>query len=192
MVLDRQTQIDLYTTMHTIRRFEERVAFELSTPGQLLRLRASVHRRGGGGDGRVRPCDDDYIISTHRGHGHCIAKGADMNRMMAELYGSDRLLQGQGRLHAHRRLQPWACWARTASWARHPHRHRGGPGAQTRGQTTGPVVLLRRRRRQRGRVPRSPESGRDLEAARSSSFARTTTTRVNTLAVRTPWRPTRS
>jgi pyruvate dehydrogenase E1 component alpha subunit len=30
---------------------------------------------------------DDQIISTHRGHGHCIAKGADLKRMMAELYG---------------------------------------------------------------------------------------------------------
>jgi pyruvate dehydrogenase E1 component alpha subunit len=32
---------------------------------------------------------DDKIISTHRGHGHCIAKGADLNRMMAELYGRE-------------------------------------------------------------------------------------------------------
>ncbi len=31
--------------------------------------------------------DDDYITSTHRGHGHCIAKGADLNMMMAELLG---------------------------------------------------------------------------------------------------------
>jgi pyruvate dehydrogenase E1 component alpha subunit len=31
--------------------------------------------------------DDDYILSTHRGHGHCIAKGADLNIMMAEFYG---------------------------------------------------------------------------------------------------------
>jgi acetoin:2,6-dichlorophenolindophenol oxidoreductase subunit alpha len=30
---------------------------------------------------------DDYILSTHRGHGHCIAKGADLNLMMAEFYG---------------------------------------------------------------------------------------------------------
>ena len=30
---------------------------------------------------------DDYILSTHRGHGHCIAKGADLNVMMAEFYG---------------------------------------------------------------------------------------------------------
>ena len=33
----------------------------------------------------LRP--DDYILSTHRGHGHCIAKGADLNIMMAEFYG---------------------------------------------------------------------------------------------------------
>lgn len=31
--------------------------------------------------------EDDYIASTHRGHGHCIAKGADVNKMMAELFG---------------------------------------------------------------------------------------------------------
>ena len=33
--------------------------------------------------------NDDQIISTHRGHGHCIAKGADINLMMAELYGRE-------------------------------------------------------------------------------------------------------
>ena len=31
--------------------------------------------------------DDDYIVSTHRGHGHCISKGADLGRMMAEIMG---------------------------------------------------------------------------------------------------------
>jgi pyruvate dehydrogenase E1 component alpha subunit len=39
----------------------------------------------------------DRIISTHRGHGHCIAKGADLNRMMAELYGrQDGYCKGKG------------------------------------------------------------------------------------------------
>jgi len=33
--------------------------------------------------------DDDYILSTHRGHGHCIAKGADINLMMAEFLGKE-------------------------------------------------------------------------------------------------------
>jgi len=32
---------------------------------------------------------DDYILSTHRGHGHCLAKGADPKRLMAELYGKE-------------------------------------------------------------------------------------------------------
>ena len=32
---------------------------------------------------------DDYIESTHRGHGHCLAKGADVKKMMAELYGKE-------------------------------------------------------------------------------------------------------
>jgi TPP-dependent pyruvate/acetoin dehydrogenase alpha subunit len=41
--------------------------------------------------------DGDQIISTHRGHGHCIAKGADINRMMAELYGrEDGYCKGKG------------------------------------------------------------------------------------------------
>ncbi len=40
---------------------------------------------------------DDYITSTHRGHGHAIAKGADMNRMMAELFGrKDGYCKGKG------------------------------------------------------------------------------------------------
>jgi pyruvate dehydrogenase E1 component alpha subunit len=33
--------------------------------------------------------DDDYITSTHRGHGHCLAKGAELNRMFAELLGKE-------------------------------------------------------------------------------------------------------
>jgi TPP-dependent pyruvate/acetoin dehydrogenase alpha subunit len=41
--------------------------------------------------------DDDMITSTHRGHGHCIAKGADINRMMAELFGKrDGYCKGKG------------------------------------------------------------------------------------------------
>ena len=40
---------------------------------------------------------DDVIASTHRGHGHCVAKGADVNRMMAEIFGKKTgLCQGRG------------------------------------------------------------------------------------------------
>lgn len=41
--------------------------------------------------------DDDVIESTHRGHGHCVAKGADVNRMMAEIFGKETgLCKGRG------------------------------------------------------------------------------------------------
>jgi pyruvate dehydrogenase E1 component alpha subunit len=49
---------------------------------------------------------DDRTISTHRGHGHCIAKGADLNRHDGRaLWATNGLLQGQRRLDAHRRFR---------------------------------------------------------------------------------------
>ena len=87
MVLDKQTLIDLYTTMLTIRRFEERVAVEFYT-GDLFGF---VHSYIGQEAIATGVCQhlskEDRIVSHHRGHGHCIAKGADMKRMMAEIYG---------------------------------------------------------------------------------------------------------
>ncbi len=87
MALDRQTLIDLYTTMLTIRRFEERVAAEFYGG----RLFGFVHSYIGQEAIATGVCahlsKKDRIVSHHRGHGHCIAKGADMKRMMAEIYG---------------------------------------------------------------------------------------------------------
>ena len=87
MDLSRKTLIDLYTTMLTIRRFEERVAQEVyagKVPG-------FVHSYIGEEAIATGVCAhlkrEDRIVSHHRGHGHCIAKGADMKRMMAEIYG---------------------------------------------------------------------------------------------------------
>jgi len=82
---DKLTQ--LYRTMLTIRRFEERVAAdfaEMSIPG-LVHSYIGEEACATGVCAALRL--DDKIVSTHRGHGHCIAKGADLNRMMAELYG---------------------------------------------------------------------------------------------------------
>ncbi len=87
MELDNERLIELYRTMVTIRRFEERVA-ELFTAG---RLHGAVHLYIGeeavatGACAALRP--DDYITSTHRGHGHCIAKGGRLEKMMAEIFG---------------------------------------------------------------------------------------------------------
>jgi pyruvate dehydrogenase E1 component alpha subunit len=79
--------IDLYATMKKIRLFEEKVA-ELFAEGKLPGF---VHLYAGEEAIGVGVCahltDRDYITSTHRGHGHCIAKGVEINSMMAEVYG---------------------------------------------------------------------------------------------------------
>ena len=79
--------LDAYRTMKTIREFEERVHDEFAggdIPG-------FVHLYAGEEASAVGVCshldDRDAIASTHRGHGHCIAKGVDPVGMMAEIYG---------------------------------------------------------------------------------------------------------
>jgi TPP-dependent pyruvate/acetoin dehydrogenase alpha subunit len=83
--------------MLLIREFDSRLA-NLYTRGL---IRGSSHPATGQEAVAVGTCaalrDDDYITSTHRGHGHAIAKGADPNRMMAELLGrSDGYCHGKG------------------------------------------------------------------------------------------------
>jgi pyruvate dehydrogenase E1 component alpha subunit len=79
-------QIELLKTMQRIRRFEER-AEELYLGGELpgfIHLSIGQEACAAGACAALRT--DDYITSTHRGHGHCLAKGAPMPAMMAELY----------------------------------------------------------------------------------------------------------
>jgi TPP-dependent pyruvate/acetoin dehydrogenase alpha subunit len=82
---DRQRE--MLRQMLTIRRFEERASADYNA-GKIYGV---VHCYIGEEAVAVGVCTaldrGDRIISTHRGHGHCIAKGADLNRMMAELYG---------------------------------------------------------------------------------------------------------
>lgn len=83
----RVEMLDLLRTMIRIREFEETSA-RLFLEGKLvgfLHLYSGEEAVAAGVCAALR--DDDYITSTHRGHGHCLAKGADMNRMMAELFG---------------------------------------------------------------------------------------------------------
>jgi pyruvate dehydrogenase E1 component alpha subunit len=76
-----------YRTMRTIRDFEERVHDEFAT-GEIPGF---VHLYAGEEASAAGVCvhldDRDAIASTHRGHGHCIAKGVDPKEMMAEIYG---------------------------------------------------------------------------------------------------------
>lgn len=85
--LPRESLLEMYRKMLEIRFFEERV-FELY--GQNL-VPGTIHLYTGEEAVAVGACSalskDDYITSTHRGHGHCIAKGADLRRTMAEILG---------------------------------------------------------------------------------------------------------
>jgi acetoin:2,6-dichlorophenolindophenol oxidoreductase subunit alpha len=86
-MIDKDRLIKIYVTMNKIRKFEEKALslFENN------KLRGSLHLYIGQEAIASTVCsllrDEDYITSTHRGHGHCIAKGAELGRAMAELMG---------------------------------------------------------------------------------------------------------
>ncbi len=79
----------MYRKMSEIRYFEEHV-WDVYTRGLMPGL---AHLYTGEEGVAVGACaalrDDDYITSTHRGHGHCLAKGGQLNRMMAEIMGKE-------------------------------------------------------------------------------------------------------
>jgi pyruvate dehydrogenase E1 component alpha subunit len=87
----------LYTDMVLIRRFEEKAAeaYALGKIGGFLHLYIGEEAVAVGATSAMRP--DDYAIAAYREHGHCLAKGSDPKRMMAELYGRiDGLSKGKG------------------------------------------------------------------------------------------------
>jgi len=87
MAIEKEKLVAMYRTMFRIRAFEERVAQEFAAgniPG-IVHLYIGEEAVATGACANLRP--DDYVIGTHRGHGHVIAKGAKTDRMMAELYG---------------------------------------------------------------------------------------------------------
>lgn len=85
--LEKNFLLDMYRKVLELRLFEEKV-YELF--GQNL-IPGTIHLYLGEEASAVGICSalrqDDYIQSTHRGHGHCIAKGADLGKMMAEIMG---------------------------------------------------------------------------------------------------------
>ena len=87
MTLTNEQLMDLFTTMKRIRMFEERVSGLFANN----RLPGFVHLYIGEEAVAAGVCatlkSTDYISSTHRGHGHLIAKGGDPKLMMAELFG---------------------------------------------------------------------------------------------------------
>ncbi len=85
--LDRQRLLTMYEGMRTIRTFEDKL-HDLFAAGDIpgfVHLYAGQEAVAVGVMNALGP--DDYITSTHRGHGHCIAKGVDLKAMLAEIYG---------------------------------------------------------------------------------------------------------
>jgi pyruvate dehydrogenase E1 component alpha subunit len=87
MNIPKKKLVQMYSGMLRIRHFENRVK-DLFAAGEMPGF---VHLYLGEEAVAVGACsalkDDDYITSTHRGHGHILAKGGEMKYMMAELYG---------------------------------------------------------------------------------------------------------
>ncbi len=97
MQLSREQLIEAYRRMRRIRDFEERVQAEFSNG----RIPGFCHLYAGQEASGVGICmnltDDDYISSTHRGHGHCIAKDCSIEGMMLEIFAREGgLCRGKG------------------------------------------------------------------------------------------------
>ncbi len=87
MNISREKLLWAYECMRLIREFEDRLHADFAAG----KIPGFVHLYAGEEAVAVGLCahlrDDDFITSTHRGHGHCIAKGVDLRAMMAEIYG---------------------------------------------------------------------------------------------------------
>jgi len=87
--LPKEKLAEMFKKMLEIRMFEEKV-FDLYAQNLVP---GTIHLYAGEEAVAVGVCSslrkDDYITSTHRGHGHCIAKGADLKRTMAEILGKE-------------------------------------------------------------------------------------------------------
>ena len=97
MKMEKEQARWIYKTMNEIRFFEEKV-HKIFSDGQIpgfVHLYVGEEAVATGVMSQLT--DDDYITSTHRGHGHAIAKGCDLNGMMAEIMGKrDGLGHGKG------------------------------------------------------------------------------------------------
>jgi TPP-dependent pyruvate/acetoin dehydrogenase alpha subunit len=95
--LSREELLKAYRLMRMIRVFEDRVSAEMASGD----IPGNTHLYAGQEASAVGIClhlsESDRIASTHRGHGHCIAKGCDVDGMMAEIFGKDTgICRGKG------------------------------------------------------------------------------------------------
>ena len=84
--INRDSLLWMYETMVTIRRFEEQSRREADA-GKLRGMHSSIGQEAVPTGICAHLDENDYVLGTHRSHHHCIAKGLDLNQMMAELLG---------------------------------------------------------------------------------------------------------
>src|SRR5512136_2930271 len=90
MTLEKSDHLALLRQMLRIRHFEEnlyQMYINKQVPGMSPHLSVGQEAVAAGVCHALRP--EDYLLTTHRGHGHVLAKGANMNRMLAEIRGKD-------------------------------------------------------------------------------------------------------
>ncbi len=96
-MINSELLIQFYRQMFLIRRFEERTAeqYALGKIGGFCHLYIGQEAVAVGAIAALR--EDDYVLSSYRDHGHCLAKGSDPKRVMAELFGrTTGLCKGKG------------------------------------------------------------------------------------------------
>ncbi len=89
LAADKDKSIEILTNMWRIRRFEEAVDDLFGRGLMHGTMHLSIGQEAVPTGACLALAREDYITSTHRGHGHCIAKGASIERMMAELLAKE-------------------------------------------------------------------------------------------------------
>jgi pyruvate dehydrogenase E1 component alpha subunit len=97
LTLDEAQLLDVFRKMVTIRRFEEKAA-EMYTKGKITGFCHLYAGEEAVAVGAIQALyDKDYVVSTYREHGHCLAKGAEPRVVMAELFGKETgISRGRG------------------------------------------------------------------------------------------------
>ena len=124
MKTNTEDYLRMYSQMVRIRNFEDQ-ANQLYLSAKMPGL---THMYSGQEAVAVGICEalkvTDKITSTHRGHGHCVAKGADFKEMFCEIVGQGRgLLPRQGWLDAYRGSVQWQSWRKCYCWRLYGDRH---------------------------------------------------------------------
>ncbi len=141
--LGRMRLLTIYEKMRTIRVFEDKL-HELFATGEIpgfVHLYAGEEAVAVGVIAALNP--SDYVTSTHRGHGHCIAKGVELNPMLAEIYGRvTGVCKGKGGSMHIADIDQGMLGAERNRRGGHADRRWCGPGGQDQTNATGSRQFL--------------------------------------------------